>query len=375
MKRVLFLMFGTIIAMHCGAQELNGKFEGLKNEKLEIRLLNAADNNYEKTEVIEAPGGKFSYKVPGLKGYRRVFIYNVPDEGERPTSIQTFIAEGQTGTLSGDFKNGVKVSGTSLYAADDKADGLMKPFNDKMDKISSDYQESVAKEGADKNALQEAAQKNFDAVEKEMKQFVTNYVKSNPADEACLFLAPNAEDPIVAYNQLAPALRNGVMKDYIDNRIKTITAAREREAKRLEAEKKLQPGLPAPEIVLNDLNNKPLSLSSLKGKYVILDWWGGWCIWCIRGVPKMKEYYAKYSDKMEILGIDCNETEEKWRAAVKEHELPWLHVYNPKNSGLTDTYAIQGYPTKMIINPDGTINKIIVGEDPTFYDYLDSLFK
>lgn len=375
MKRVSLFMLGAVLTMQSQAQELNGKFEGLKNEKLEIRLLNAADNNYEKTEVIDAPGGKFTYKVPGLKGYRRVFVYSVPEEGERPTSIQTFIAEGQTGTINGDFTNGVKLSGSSLYVADDKADELMKPYNEKMAQISKDYQDAVSKDGANKEALQEAAQAKFDAVEKELKQFVTSYIKANPTQEACLFLAPNAEDPVAAYNLLAPALRNGVMKDYIDNRVKTITAAREREAKRLEAEKKLQPGLPAPEIVLNDLNNKPLSLSSLKGKYVILDWWGGWCIWCIRGVPKMKEYYAKYSDKMEILGIDCNETEEKWRAAVKEHELPWLHVYNPKNSGLTDTYAIQGYPTKMIINPDGTINKIIVGEDPTFYDYLDSLFK
>jgi thiol-disulfide isomerase/thioredoxin len=82
----------------------------------------------------------------------------------------------------------------------------------------------------------------------------------------------------------------------------------------------------APDFELPDLQGQPLKLSSLRGKYVVLDFWGSWCIWCIRGIPSMKEAYTKYKDKMEILGVDCRDTEEKWKAAVKEHELPWLHV-------------------------------------------------
>lgn len=72
----------------------------------------------------------------------------------------------------------------------------------------------------------------------------------------------------------------------------------------------------APDFELPDLQGNPLKLSSLRGKYVILDFWGSWCIWCIRGIPAMKEVYAKYKDKMEILGIDCRDTEVKWKAAV-----------------------------------------------------------
>ena len=131
----------------------------------------------------------------------------------------------------------------------------------------------------------------------------------------------------------------------------------------------------APVFTLNDLNGKPLSLTSLRGKYVILDFWGSWCIWCIKGMPKMKEYYAKYPGKFEILGIDCNDTEEKWRAAVQKYELPWLHVYCPKESTLLEDYGIQGFPTKIIVGPDGKIVKTIIGEDPSFYSLLDELFK
>ena len=97
---------------------------------------------------------------------------------------------------------------------------------------------------------------------------------------------------------------------------------------RKEAEAKIKEGLPAPDFTLNDLNGQPLALSSLRGKYVVLDFWGSWCGWCIKGIPDMKKYYEKYKGKLEILGIDCRDTEEKWKAAVEKHELPWLHVRN-----------------------------------------------
>ena len=131
----------------------------------------------------------------------------------------------------------------------------------------------------------------------------------------------------------------------------------------------------APDFTLNDISGNPLTLSSLRGKYVILDFWGSWCPWCIKGFPQMKEYYRKYSGKFEILGIDCNDPEQNWKAAVERYELPWLHVYNPRDSELLEQYDIQGFPTKVIVGPKGEVIKIIIGEDPAFYTLLDKLFK
>ena len=132
----------------------------------------------------------------------------------------------------------------------------------------------------------------------------------------------------------------------------------------------------APEFELPDLQGNPLKLSSLRGKYVVLDFWGSWCIWCIRGIPHMKEAYRKYKDKMEILGVDCQDTEEKWKAAVEEHQLPWLQVRCPEDylQTLGQQYRIQGFPTKVIIDPEGRLVKVVVGEDPAFYTFLDQLF-
>ena len=88
----------------------------------------------------------------------------------------------------------------------------------------------------------------------------------------------------------------------------------------------------------------------------------------------MKNYYEKYKGKMEILGIDCRDTEEKWKAAVTKYELPWLHVRNEETPDVSLLYAVQGYPTKIVIDPEGKIAKIVVGESPAFYEYLDELF-
>ncbi len=131
--------------------------------------------------------------------------------------------------------------------------------------------------------------------------------------------------------------------------------------------------LGAPDFTLKDLNGKDTSLSSLVGKPLVLDFWGSWCIWCIRGFPKMKEYYQKYAGKFEILGIDCNDSDEAWRKAVKENDLPWLQVYCPDGSSVFDDYDIQGFPTKIILDARGRVMKTFLGEDPAFYQYLDEI--
>lgn len=168
------------------------------------------------------------------------------------------------------------------------------------------------------------------------------------------------------------SVREGRMKVFYD-RWTTEVAMR---AKELAAQKKSAAGNEAPAFTLNDLEGNPLSLASLRGKYVVLDFWGSWCIWCIRGIPAMKEAYAKHKDKMEILGVDCNDSEEKWKEAVAEHSLPWLQVRCPddKLQALSNQYNIEGFPTKIVIDPEGKLVKVVVGEDPAFYTFLDELF-
>lgn len=204
-----------------------------------------------------------------------------------------------------------------------------------------------------------------------------DFVKAHPDSEsaACLVgyvgtYCPDRLNDLLAL--LSPTVRNGRMKAFIDQEIANAKAYVEQQSHK---EQSLAAGSQAPDFTLNDLSGKPLSLSSLKGKYVVLDFWGSWCGWCIKGFPKMKEYYTKYKDKMEILGMDCSDTVEKWKKAVSDNELPWLQVYVPKDSKVTADYMVNAFPTKIVLSPEGKVIATVVGEDPKFYLMLDELFK
>ena len=89
----------------------------------------------------------------------------------------------------------------------------------------------------------------------------------------------------------------------------------------------------------------------------------------------MKAAYAKHKGKVEFVGVACRDTEEKWKNATAKYELPWISVLNPVDNDLVKVYDVLGFPTKIVIDPTGNIAKIILGEAPEFYTYLDSLMK
>ena len=269
------------------------------------------------------------------------------------------------------------VDGTGFYADYHQVD----LFNENASKeVSLNWQKYI-KMSRDASISKETSQKFNEEVYspslQRYQQSLMDYIKAHPKQEAAVMLLKEFDemDKIEEVFMLFDAsIREGRMKTLYDRWMKEAEERVLAEKKENEAAKKQAAGIDAPQFTLNDLNDKPLSLSSLRGKYVILDFWGSWCVWCIKGFPKMKEYYAKYPGKFEIIGMDCNDTVEKWKEAVKKHELPWLHVYCPNNHAIYDDYGINNFPTKIVIDPDGKIVKTIIGEDPTFYDLLDELF-
>ena len=203
-----------------------------------------------------------------------------------------------------------------------------------------------------------------------------DFIKTYPDDEisAVLVESVGINDPDRLEKMLAtlsPAIRNGRLKDFIDKQIddsNEYLKPQERERNTL------KPGSTAPDCTRNDINSQPLTLSKMGNeKIIVLDFWGSWCTWCIKGFPDMKKYYEKYKDKLEIIGMDCNDTEAKWKKAVADNELPWKHVFVPKGSPVLTDYMITGFPTKIIIG-NGKVLSTVIGEDPKFYELLDTLF-
>ena len=276
-----------------------------------------------------------------------------------------FLVPGEKCVLS--IKDGVKDGSSSFYT--EKA-AVAKAETDAINAVNTQF-ETRSKAGESIDSLRKELMPKYQEAAKAREAAMLAYIKSHPSSNVSLALAYEIEEQEEAINCLTADVKNGVLSDVAA----AIQARVDNENARKEAAKLVADGCQAPDFTLKDNNGKMLALSSLKGKYLVLDFWGSWCGWCIKGFPEMKKYYEKYKDRLEILGIDCNDKEDKWLEAVKKNELPWKHVFNPKDSDLTTKYAVQGFPTKIILDPNGKILKTVVGESPEFYTFLDELFK
>ncbi len=136
------------------------------------------------------------------------------------------------------------------------------------------------------------------------------------------------------------------------------------------------PGAEAPDFSRMTLKNGTFDLKDYRGKYVLLDFWGSWCGPCMQGIPDMKSYHNKYKDKIQFVSIACQDDSSRWEQTITSDNLNWIQIFNDGTgkADLSKVYGIEGYPTKIIIAPDGKIVQTFLGETSKFYNKLDELF-
>ena len=117
-------------------------------------------------------------------------------------------------------------------------------------------------------------------------------------------------------------------------------------------------GQPAPEIALADPKGKIITLSSFKGKYVLVDFWASWCGPCRGENPNVVEAYEKFKKKnFTVLGVSLDESKEDWEDAIKADNLNWQHISDLKKweSTVVSTYKIEGIPYNVLVDPNGIV--------------------
>lgn len=210
-----------------------------------------------------------------------------------------------------------------------------------------------------------------------IKDFKSDYIRRHPDDEFALWMLWSMSDDVCAalIDSVGEGPAQGQLQPVYEAIKDRASAFRSRAAKK----KRNQSGGEAPDFTLCDAEGREYSLSQFRGKWVLLDFWATWCKWCIKGFPDLEEFRQRFGDRCEVIGLSADDHREIWAEYMSGHPLEWLNLWidatdssdrNPKKS-----YAIDSFPTKFLISPDGMIRLYEVGENPAFYEKAASLIE
>ncbi|EPT33328.1 TlpA disulfide reductase family protein [Phocaeicola abscessus] len=376
MKKLFALLCASAIAA-CQSgprhpNRISGQLDSIPGDRLLAFVVNEDFTALDRVDTIRLDNGRFRYdfKYPTA----RILTLFPDGEGTREASVQGAIEllfiPGEEAVLGGTLK-APRFDGSAFFKELDKIEQQLRSA---VPNLEEKYQK-LLEAGASQDSIADAYTKEAEENLKKQKEIVRPYLLAHPDKNISVYLAAKYMDTelLDCFDRLPGHIKDGPLANFIRT---TSTRAREEKA-RQEVADKIQEGNPAPDFTLKDHNGNDFTLSSIynQGKYILLDFWGTWCIWCIKGIPSMQETYTTYKHRMEIVSIDCNDKAEDWKAFLANNRLPWIHVRNDGNPDISGRYGIQGYPTKLILDPAGKIVKISVGEDPKFYEELKDLLK
>ncbi len=340
MKLILIALF--FLPVMCMAQEkdfvIRGQLKGLPdNTQITIKNEEVSDNTLAKA-VSKA--GKFE-----LKGkIAEPNLYYISFEGSSQR-LYLFLDASDI-TLNGhkDSLNIARVNGSASHKDFQEFNSTFNPLFSRLNPLVQDL--NAGKPDPD-NKMRIEYQDLVNKVNTTADEFVKKHSTSAVTPLAIYVLsqlAPGYEVTENRFLQLTPPLRESYFGQMINKSI---------------AEAKIGAiGTDAIEFVQNDTTGSPVSLSSFRGKYVLIDFWASWCRPCRMENPNIVEAYKKYSGQnFTVLGISLDRAREPWIKAIKDDNLLWTHVSDLKfwNNEVAAKYKVGTIPQNFLIDPNGKI--------------------
>jgi peroxiredoxin len=200
--------------------------------------------------------------------------------------------------------------------------------------------------------FQNADDAKHKALAAEQTAIFEKFIKNNPNNYFSLYVL-GALGPSPDFIEL-DALYTGLGQQLKDTEVGKILRHQ------IDALKPTSVGAIAPDFTQNDVNDNPVSLSSFRGKYVLIDFWASWCGPCRQENPNVVKAYNQYKNKnFTIIGVSLDKPNGKadWIAAIKSDGLAWTQVsdLNEWSNAVALLYSVQSIPHNFLIDPTGKI--------------------
>jgi peroxiredoxin len=345
MRNILFIILAFAGLYSCAKPEgfvIKGQIKG--KESGEIKLMKYADGKWITEDSAKIDKGSFV-----LKGKTVLPELRLISMGPQ-TVIAQFFAENGSITVNASMDSLAKTEVKGSKSNDEfsvltkeiqniakETQGLQQRYNEAMQKGNEDGMKK--------------AQIDYEAMMGNQKVYAKNFIREHPKSSVSPLVA------LMQFGQEISAHDIDTLIAFFDPSIHTSVYISE--LKKLADKMRVtEIGALAPDFTLNTPEGTPLTLSSLRGKIILLDFWASWCAPCRKENPNVVAAYAKYKDKgFDILGVSLDREKGAWVKAIADDQLTWHHVSDLKfwQNEAAVKYGVQQIPLSLLIDKDGKI--------------------